>query len=138
MPALSSTMTEGKIVQWLKGVGDKVEAGDAIMVVESDKADMDVEAFEEGYIAQVRGSAGRAGCARACVRVRRQGEGERERVSERERERGGRGARTTDALVAWAASTPLCPPALAPPPHDACAAPPSTQLTKLHPPPHPS
>ena len=30
-------------MQWLKGVGDKVEAGDAIMVVESDKADMDVE-----------------------------------------------------------------------------------------------
>eukprot|EP00620_Florenciella_sp_RCC1587_P013372 CAMPEP_0182558160 /NCGR_PEP_ID=MMETSP1324-20130603/1823_1 /TAXON_ID=236786 /ORGANISM="Florenciella sp., Strain RCC1587" /LENGTH=120 /DNA_ID=CAMNT_0024770325 /DNA_START=18 /DNA_END=377 /DNA_ORIENTATION=+ len=53
MPALSSTMTEGKIVQWLKGVGDKVEAGDAIMVVESDKADMDVEAFEEGYIAKI-------------------------------------------------------------------------------------
>ena len=53
MPALSSTMTEGKIVQWLKEVGDKVEPGDAIMVVESDKADMDVEAFEEGYIAQV-------------------------------------------------------------------------------------
>lgn len=37
MPALSSTMTEGKIVQWLKNVGDKVKAGDTIMVVESDK-----------------------------------------------------------------------------------------------------
>ena len=66
MPALSSTMTEGKIVQWLKGVGDKVEAGDAIMVVESDKADMDVEAFEEGYIAQVRRSAR----ANVCAHVR--------------------------------------------------------------------
>jgi len=53
MPALSSTMTEGKIVSWLKGVGDKVEAGDAIMVVESDKADMDVEAYEDGYIASI-------------------------------------------------------------------------------------
>jgi len=53
MPALSSTMTEGKIVQWTKGVGDKVSAGDILMVVESDKADMDVESFEDGYIAAI-------------------------------------------------------------------------------------
>ena len=53
MPALSSTMTEGKISQWLKGVGDKVEAGDMVLVVESDKADMDVESYEEGYIAKI-------------------------------------------------------------------------------------
>jgi pyruvate dehydrogenase E2 component (dihydrolipoamide acetyltransferase) len=37
MPALSSTMTEGKIVEWTAKVGDKVKAGDTIMVVESDK-----------------------------------------------------------------------------------------------------
>ena len=48
MPALSSTMKEGKIVAWSKSIGDKVEVGDVLMVVESDKADMDVEAFEEG------------------------------------------------------------------------------------------
>ena len=48
MPALSSTMTEGKIVQWTKSEGDKISAGDILMVVESDKADMDGEAFEEG------------------------------------------------------------------------------------------
>lgn len=53
MPALSSTMVEGKIVSWLKDVGDAVSAGEAIMVVESDKADMDVEAFEEGYLAAI-------------------------------------------------------------------------------------
>ena len=53
MPALSSTMKEGKISQWLMGVGDKVEAGDMVLVVESDKADMDVESYEEGYIAQI-------------------------------------------------------------------------------------
>lgn len=53
MPALSSTMKEGKVVSWLKGEGDSVEAGDAIMVVESDKADMDVEAFEDGFIAAI-------------------------------------------------------------------------------------
>ena len=53
MPALSSTMKEGKIVAWNKAVGDKVEIGDVLMVVESDKADMDVEAFEEGYLAKI-------------------------------------------------------------------------------------
>ena len=53
MPALSSTMSEGKIVSWLKEVGDYVEAGEALMVVESDKADMDVEAFEDGYLAAI-------------------------------------------------------------------------------------
>jgi pyruvate dehydrogenase E2 component (dihydrolipoamide acetyltransferase) len=53
MPALSSTMTEGKIVSWLKSEGDEVRAGEAIMVVESDKADMDVEAFEDGFLAKI-------------------------------------------------------------------------------------
>jgi len=53
MPALSSTMSEGKIVQWLKTVGEFVEAGEVLMVVESDKADMDVEAFEDGYLAAI-------------------------------------------------------------------------------------
>lgn len=53
MPALSSTMTEGKIVAWSKSPGDKVEKGETILVVESDKADMDVEAFYEGYLATI-------------------------------------------------------------------------------------
>lgn len=53
MPALSSTMTEGKIVQWLKRPGDPIVMGEPIMVVESDKADMDVEAFEEGFLATI-------------------------------------------------------------------------------------
>jgi len=50
MPALSSTMTEGKIVSWCKKVGDKVEIGETIAIVESDKADMDAECFHEGYL----------------------------------------------------------------------------------------
>jgi pyruvate dehydrogenase E2 component (dihydrolipoamide acetyltransferase) len=53
MPALSSTMTSGVIVTWLKQPGDRVEVGDMIMTVESDKADMDVESFEAGYLALV-------------------------------------------------------------------------------------
>ena len=53
MPALSSTMTEGKIVEWLKKPGDKVERGESVLVVESDKADMDVESFQDGFLASI-------------------------------------------------------------------------------------
>jgi len=58
MPALSSTMTEGKVVEWLKKPGDRVERGESVLVVESDKADMDVESFNEGYLAAVLMPAG--------------------------------------------------------------------------------
>ena len=53
MPALSSTMTEGKIVSWLMSEGDAIGKGDAVVVVESDKADMDVESFVDGIIAHI-------------------------------------------------------------------------------------
>jgi len=58
MPALSSTMTEGKIVSWVKSPGDKVAKGETVLVVESDKADMDVESFYEGYLATILVEAG--------------------------------------------------------------------------------
>uniref|UniRef100_A0A0A9DUV5 Lipoyl-binding domain-containing protein n=1 Tax=Arundo donax TaxID=35708 RepID=A0A0A9DUV5_ARUDO len=53
MPALSSTMTEGKIVSWTAAEGDRVAKGDPVVVVESDKADMDVETFHDGIVAAV-------------------------------------------------------------------------------------
>ena len=53
MPALSSTMTEGKIVSWIKSEGDKLSKGDSVVVVESDKADMDVETFYDGFLAKI-------------------------------------------------------------------------------------
>ncbi|KAG8378395.1 hypothetical protein BUALT_Bualt08G0133000 [Buddleja alternifolia] len=53
MPALSSTMTEGKIVSWIKSEGDKLAKGESVVVVESDKADMDVESFYDGYLAAI-------------------------------------------------------------------------------------
>jgi pyruvate dehydrogenase E2 component (dihydrolipoamide acetyltransferase) len=58
MPALSSTMTEGKIVSWQKSPGDKVAKGETVLVVESDKADMDVESFYEGFLATILVDAG--------------------------------------------------------------------------------
>ncbi|GJP76688.1 hypothetical protein CLOP_g7131 [Closterium sp. NIES-67] len=53
MPALSSTMTEGKIVAWSKSEGETVSKGESVVVVESDKADMDVETFYDGIIATI-------------------------------------------------------------------------------------
>ena len=60
MPALSSTMTEGKIVEWTKSPGERVEKGETVVIVESDKADMDVESFNEGYLAVVLVEAGQS------------------------------------------------------------------------------
>lgn len=53
MPALSSTMTEGKIVSWVKSEGDVLSKGESVVVVESDKADMDVETFYDGILAAI-------------------------------------------------------------------------------------
>ncbi len=50
MPQLSDTMTEGVVVSWEKNIGDKVERGDIVATVETDKAIMDVEIFREGYL----------------------------------------------------------------------------------------
>src|SRR5579875_280189 len=53
MPALSPTMTEGKLARWLKKVGDEVKAGDVIAEIETDKATMEVEAVDEGKLASI-------------------------------------------------------------------------------------
>ena len=53
MPALSPTMTEGKLARWLKKVGDAVAAGDVIAEIETDKATMEVEAVDEGTIGKL-------------------------------------------------------------------------------------
>jgi len=50
MPALSPTMTEGTINNWLVKIGDKIKAGDIIAEIETDKATMEVEAVDEGVI----------------------------------------------------------------------------------------
>src|SRR6185503_20968791 len=58
MPLLSDTMTEGKIVQWNKKVGDKVKSDDSIAEVETDKATMDVVGYEEGTLLYIGVEAG--------------------------------------------------------------------------------
>jgi len=53
MPALSPTMTEGKIARWLKSEGEPVRAGDVLAEIETDKATMEVEAIDEGVLARI-------------------------------------------------------------------------------------
>src|SRR4051794_41751983 len=53
MPALSPTMTEGKIARWLKKEGDPVKSGDVIAEIETDKATMEVEAVDEGRLGRI-------------------------------------------------------------------------------------
>ena len=53
MPALSPTMTEGKLAKWHKKVGDAVKAGDVLAEIETDKATMEVEAVDEGVLAKI-------------------------------------------------------------------------------------
>src|SRR5438094_4606301 len=53
MPALSPTMTEGKIARWVKSEGEAVRAGDVLAEIETDKATMEVEAIDEGVLAKI-------------------------------------------------------------------------------------
>ena len=61
MPALSPTMTEGKLSKWLKGEGDKVKSGDVLAEIETDKATMEVEAVDAGVISRLVVPAGTEG-----------------------------------------------------------------------------
>ncbi len=63
MPALSPTMTEGKLARWLKKVGEDVRAGDVIAEIETDKATMEVEAVDEGKLAKILVDEGTEGVA---------------------------------------------------------------------------
>jgi pyruvate dehydrogenase E2 component (dihydrolipoamide acetyltransferase) len=53
MPALSPTMTQGAIGTWQKSPGDKISPGDVLVEIETDKAQMDFENQDEGYLAKI-------------------------------------------------------------------------------------
>jgi pyruvate dehydrogenase E2 component (dihydrolipoamide acetyltransferase) len=53
MPKLSDTMTEGTVVKWHKQVGDQVEIGDVLAEIETDKATMEMEAFDDGVLTEI-------------------------------------------------------------------------------------
>ncbi len=63
MPALSPTMTEGKLARWLKKEGEAVKAGEALFEIETDKATMEVEAVDDGRLGQILVAAGTEGVA---------------------------------------------------------------------------
>jgi pyruvate dehydrogenase E1 component beta subunit len=63
MPALSPTMTEGKLARWLKNEGDAVKPGDVLAEIETDKATMEMEAVEDGRIGRILVAAGTEGVA---------------------------------------------------------------------------
>lgn len=63
MPALSPTMTEGKLARWLKAEGDRIKAGEIIAEIETDKATMEFEAADEGILGKILIPAGTEGIA---------------------------------------------------------------------------
>jgi pyruvate/2-oxoglutarate dehydrogenase complex dihydrolipoamide acyltransferase (E2) component len=58
MPALSPTMTTGTLAKWLVGEGDRVNSGDVIAEIETDKATMEVESVDDGVMAKIFVDAG--------------------------------------------------------------------------------
>jgi pyruvate dehydrogenase E2 component (dihydrolipoamide acetyltransferase) len=73
MPKLSDTMEEGKILRWLKHPGDQVHHGDALAEVETDKADMVMEAWDDGVLEEIRLQEGESAPVGAVIAVLRGG-----------------------------------------------------------------
>src|SRR5215471_12164192 len=71
MPKLSDTMEEGKILRWLKHPGDQVHHGEPIAEVETDKADMVMEAFDDGLLDEIRVKEGESAKVGAVIAVLR-------------------------------------------------------------------
>src|SRR5262249_42152749 len=69
MPKLSDTMEEGKILRWLKHPGDHVEAGELLAEVETDKADMELEASDSGVLTEIKLAEGQMAPVGAVIAV---------------------------------------------------------------------
>jgi pyruvate dehydrogenase E2 component (dihydrolipoamide acetyltransferase) len=69
MPLLSDTMTEGVIHTWLRKVGDKIKSGDILAEIETDKATMELEAYEDGILLYIGIEAGKAAPINAVIAV---------------------------------------------------------------------
>ena len=80
MPALSPTMTEGKLAKWLVKEGDSVASGDVIAEIETDKATMEVEALDDGKVASILVREGSEGIAVGTAIAEILGEGEESEV----------------------------------------------------------
>ncbi len=113
MPALSPTMTEGKLARWLKKEGEVVKSGDVIAEIETDKATMEVEAVDEGTLTRILVPEGTEGVSVNSV------------IAELDGGAGGAAAATPPAAEAPVAANvpPPAAPASAPVPAAAAAAP---------------
>lgn len=116
MPALSSTMTEGKIVSWIKSEGELLSKGESVVVVESDKADMDVETFYDGILAAIVVGEGQVAPVGAPIGLLAENEDE---VAEAK-------AKANNASAPSSAGAPPPPPEPTPAPAPASAAAPAT------------
>jgi pyruvate dehydrogenase E2 component (dihydrolipoamide acetyltransferase) len=122
MPALSSTMTEGKIVSWQKSPGEKVKKGEIVVVVESDKADMDVETFYEGFIATIIVQAGESAPVGSAIALVAETEAEIEIAKQQAH------GQSQPAATTIAAHAPSAPAAIATPAVAVATAPAATTL----------
>ena len=102
MPKLSEAMESGKIIKWLKKEGDRVQAGDILAEVETDKADVEMEAFGSGVLRKILLPAGQHGARGLAHR--------RDRRARRGHRRGGRARRAPQRRRRRQLRRPLRPP----------------------------
>ncbi|PWA85248.1 dihydrolipoamide acetyltransferase pyruvate dehydrogenase complex [Artemisia annua] len=139
MPALSSTMTEGKIVSWNISEGDVLSKGQSVVVVESDKADMEVETFYDGIMAAIVVQAGESAPVGAPIGLLAETEAELDEAKAKAASLGGAAAPPppAPAPAAAPAPTPAAPaavsaPVSAPVPGKIVSTPYAKKLAKQH------
>ena len=106
MPKLSDTMEEGTILRWFKQVGQQVNQGEVIVEVETDKADMEIEAEASGVMREIRVGEGKVAAVGAVLAV----------LSDVDGATDGNKAKASTAPAAKAATAPTPPPARSAPP----------------------
>ncbi|MBI3784032.1 MAG: 2-oxo acid dehydrogenase subunit E2 [Deltaproteobacteria bacterium] len=122
MPKLSDTMEEGTILRWFKAVGDRVEPGEIIAEVETDKADMELEAEAGGVLQEIRVPEGSAAAVGAVLAVLEDGQARPDEKS--------RGATTPEPAAVAKAGAPARPTQVTTAPELKPQAPPSPPVPK--------
>ena len=131
MPALSPTMTEGKLAKWLKNEGDEIQSGDVIAEIETDKATMEVEAVDEGTLGKILVPAGSEGIAVNTPIAVILAEGEDASAIEQMAAPPAADKAEAAPAEAPAAAPPAAPPAPAAAPQPAAAPPPQAQGKRI-------
>ena len=111
MPALSPTMTEGKLAKWLVKEGDDVRSGDVIAEIETDKAVMEVEALDDGKMASILIAEGTEGVAVGSVIAEILGDGEESNLSDQANAEPKTEATPVEQAPTEAPVAPVAPPA---------------------------